>query len=83
MNAEVELKNNKAMTLPEEAVVRFGNSEFVFVELKKGNYEMMEVQTGGKEKGYVEIINSENLKNRPIVVTGAYSLLMKLKNTEE
>ena len=83
MNAEVELKNNKAMTLPEEAVVRFGNSEFVFVELKKGNYEMMEVQTGGKEKGYVEIINSENFKNRPIVVTGAYSLLMKLKNTEE
>ncbi len=83
MNAEVELKNNKAMTLPEEAVVRFGNSEFVFVEVKKGNYEMMEVQTGGKEKGYVEIINSENLKNRPIVVRGAYSLLMKLKNTEE
>ncbi len=83
MNAEVELKNKQAMTLPEEAVVRFGNSEFVFVELKKGNYEMMEVQTGGKEKGYVEIINSENLKNRPIVIKGAYSLLMKLKNTEE
>lgn len=83
MNAEVELKNNKAMALPEEAVVHFGNSDFIFVELKKGKFEMIEVKIGGKENGYVEIINSQNLKNQAIVVKGAYSLLMKLKNSEE
>ena len=83
MNAEIELKNNKALAIPEEAIVRFGDSEFIFVELKKGQFEMIEVQTGGKENGFIEIINSENLKNQSIVVKGTYSLLMKLKNSEE
>jgi cobalt-zinc-cadmium efflux system membrane fusion protein len=83
MNAEVELKNNKTLVLPEEAVVRFGNSEFIFVELKKGQFEMIEVITGVKENGYIEITNSENLKNQSIVIKGTYSLLMKLKNSEE
>lgn len=83
MNAEVALKSTKAKTVPDESVVRFGNSEYVFVKLKKHEFEMIEVETGSREKGFVEIINSEKLKNQPIVVKGAYSLLMKLKNTEE
>jgi len=82
MNAEVELKNVKAKTISEEAVVRFGNSEYVFVELKKNLFEMIEVKTGAKENGFVEIINSDKLNKQPIVVKGAYSLLMKLKNSE-
>ena len=83
MNAEIELKNVNAVTVPEEALVRFGNFEYVFVELKKNHFEMIEVKTGAKENGFVEIINSEKLNNQPVVIKGAYSLLMKLKNTEE
>ena len=44
---------------------------------------MIEVKTGAKENGFVEIVNNEKLNNQPIVVKGAYSLLMKLKNSEE
>ncbi len=83
MNAEIELKNVNAVTVPEEALVRFGNFEYVFVELKKNHFEMIKVTTGAKENGYVEITNSGKLTNQPVVLKGAYSLLMKLKNTEE
>lgn len=83
MNAEIQLKNSKVMTVPEDAVVRFGNFEYVFVELKKNEYEMIEVKTGKREKGFVEIVNYDKLNSQPVVVEGAYSLLMKLKNTEE
>ena len=83
MNAEIELKNVNAITVPEESVVRFGNFEYIFVELKKNQFEMIEVKTGAKENGFVEIVNNEKLNNQLIVVKGAYSLLMKLKNSEE
>jgi cobalt-zinc-cadmium efflux system membrane fusion protein len=83
MNAEIELKNINAITVPEESVVRFGNFEYIFVELKKNQFEMIEIKTGAKENGYVEILNNEKLDNQHIVIKGAYSLLMKLKNSEE
>ena len=83
MNAEIELKNVNAVTVPEEALVRYGNFEYVFVELKKNHFEMIEVKTGAKENGFVEIKNSEKLNNQPIVTKGSYSLLMKLKNTDD
>ena len=83
MNAEVELNSVKAKVLPVEAVIRFGNAEFVFVELEKNKFEMLKVQTGISENGSVEILNSDSLENKNIVLKGAYSLLMKLKNQEE
>jgi cobalt-zinc-cadmium efflux system membrane fusion protein len=83
MNAEIELKNSKALTLPEEALVRFGDTEYIFIELKEGEFEMREVTIGGRQEGFVEVINSNQFQSLPIVVKGAYSLLMTLKNTEE
>jgi cobalt-zinc-cadmium efflux system membrane fusion protein len=83
MNAEIELKNSNALTLPEEALVRFGDKEYIFVELKKGEFEMRDVKVGGRQEGFVEIMNSDQFQNQSIVLNGAYSLLMKLKNTEE
>ncbi len=83
MNAEVELNSVKAKVLPVEAVIRFGNAEFVFVVLEKNKFEMLKVQTGISENGSVEILNSDFLENKNIVLKGAYSLLMKLKNQEE
>lgn len=83
MNAEVELNNIKANTLPEEAVVRFGNTEYIFVEIENNHFEMIQVETGVREKGVIEILNSKLISNRRVVLKGAYSLLMKLKNQEE
>lgn len=83
MNAEIELENKMAHTISENALIRFENKEYVFIEVSKLKFEMVQVNVGVKENGRVEILNFEKLKGLPIVSTGAYSLLMTLKNSEE
>lgn len=80
MNAEVDIITNNAFVLNEESVVNFENKNYVFTEVGKGSYEMIEVKTGFTENGFIEILNSETLNNKPVVTKGAYSLLMGLKN---
>lgn len=83
MNAEIELKNKKAHTISEDAVLRYGNKDYVFVSLTKSTFQLIPVTVGARENGSVEIVNFEELKGQSIVTKGAYSLLMKLKNTDE
>ena len=83
MNAEVELKNKSAHTIAENAILRYANQDYVFIQINKTNFEMLPVKVGAKENGLVEIENYADLNDFPVVVNGAYSLLMKLKNTEE
>ncbi len=83
MNAEVELKNKRAHTISENAILRYENKDFVFIQINKTTFEMIAVKVGAKENGFVEIENYTYLNQFPVVINGAYSLLMKLKNTEE
>ena len=83
MNAEIELKNKMAHTILENAILHYGNKEYVFIELSNLKYEMVEVNIGASENGKVEILNFEALKGNSIVTSGAYSLLMTLKNTDQ
>lgn len=83
MNAIIELSGGNATVLPDDAIVRFENKHFVFVEKGDKQYEMQEVQIGNAENGFTEIIDAEKLENKNIVVKGAYNLLMVLKNTDE
>ena len=83
MNAEVELKNKSAQTISENAILRYANQDYVFIQVNKTNFEMIPVKVGAKENGLVEIENYPDVNNFPIVVNGAYSLLMKLKNTDQ
>lgn len=83
MNAEIEVSTHNANVLPEEAIVRFENKHYVFVEKGKQTFEMKEVQTGNAENNLVEIINAEQFDNENIVVKNAYTLLMALKNESE
>ncbi|MCC2600702.1 efflux RND transporter periplasmic adaptor subunit [Sphingobacterium sp. FBM7-1] len=83
MNAEIEVSTHNANVLPEEAIVRFENKHYVFVEKRKQAFEMKEVQTGNAENNLIEIINAEQFGNENIVVKNAYTLLMALKNESE
>lgn len=83
MNAELEVVTTNAFVITEEAIVNFENKSYVFIDNGKGNYEMKEIKTGLTENGFTEITNSETLNNKPIVIKGAYSLLMSLKNTAD
>jgi cobalt-zinc-cadmium efflux system membrane fusion protein len=44
---------------------------------------MVEVLTGEKDAGFIALKNPDKLMGKSIVVKGAYTLLMKLKNKEE
>lgn len=83
MNAIIELKNKKAWVLPEEAIVRYEGNDYIFIENKPGNYDMVEITAGTKENGFTEVLVTEPLTTESIVLKGAYTLLMSLKNKAE
>ena len=85
MNAEIEIGNSNDYVVPEEAIVRYGDKQFIFVVIANSEYEMIEVTTGDSQNGIVAIIQAKgiDLKNTAIVTKNAYTLLMMLKNTAE
>ena len=83
MNADVELKNNNVLVINENAVVNFNGKYYIFVQMKNAAYKMEEIEIGISENGFIEIKKSEDLKEKLIVVKGAYTLLMAFKNNDE
>ena len=83
MNAEVEINSNDAKVLPDDAIVRFENANYAFVAKNKNTFEMVEVKLGNTENGYTEVKMDEAFYKSNIVTTGAYNLLMHLKNKTE
>lgn len=83
MNGEIDIKATEANALPNDAIVRFENKQFVFIQDAEKKFKMIEVQPGNSENGYTELENADNLKNEFFVIKGAYNLLMALKNTSD
>jgi len=80
MTADIAIKSNNARVLPDDAIIRFENKQYSFIQKGKNQFEMVEVKTGNSENGFTEIIIDEKLLNETFVFKGAYNLLMKLKN---
>ncbi|TKC01718.1 efflux RND transporter periplasmic adaptor subunit [Pedobacter cryotolerans] len=83
MNAEVQIKANNSFVLPEDAVVSFENKNYAFVKKSAKEFEMISVQTGVVENGFIEVLNGKQLANQTFVQKGAYTLLMTIKNKAE
>jgi cobalt-zinc-cadmium efflux system membrane fusion protein len=83
MNAIIESEAEMAEVIEESAIVSYAGKSYCFIELHKGAYKMVEVQTGLKQNSLLELLNPEAVKGFPVVTKGAYTLLMKLKNVEE
>jgi len=83
MNAEVDVKTEKALVVPEGAVVRWQNQNYVFVEAGNGAFNMAPVELGIAQDGQQQIIPAEDLGGKNVVLQNAYTLLMKLKNSAE
>lgn len=83
MNAEIETSTSFSNAVPEESIVNFEGKDFVFVEEKKQTYRLTPVTLGETENGFIQILNFNDFNNKKIVTKNAYTLLMKLKNTEE
>lgn len=85
MNAEIEVKNNKAFVLPSDAIVRFEAKQYVYKVKGNNQYEMIEVIVGESEEGFTAITLPEksDFVSDNFVTKGAYSLLMMMKNKAE
>ena len=84
INATLEVAATDLWSVPEDAVARFGNKEFIFESTGKGEFNMLEVKTGIRQKGFVELVGDPALwQDKQIVLHNAYTLLGKLKNTAE
>ncbi len=85
MNAQVEVKSQNALAVPNDAVLRWQNEHFVFADKSNGNYELCKVKLGNSENGYQEIIADGNmdLTTQKLVLKNAYSILMQMKNSSE
>jgi membrane fusion protein, heavy metal efflux system len=89
VKAVIETGNNLVDALPEDAVVQSEGKNFIFIlktkDKEESQFEMKEVVTGVRENGFVEIELPEELKvdNLNIVREGAYSLLSKMKNSDD
>jgi cobalt-zinc-cadmium efflux system membrane fusion protein len=83
MNADIETKRSNVSAIPEAAVVNFEGADYIFMAENKNHFTLVPVKTGSKENGFLEIINGNSLKEKQIVVKGAYALLMKMKNKSD
>lgn len=85
MNAEVEVGTNNAFVIPNEGLVRFEGKQYVFSQIEPKKFEMQEVTTQNNENGFTQITfaDSSGIRDKTFVLKGAYTLLMKMKNTEE
>ena len=83
MNAILDVVSENRMAVPEDAVVSFEGKSYVFAEAGENTFEMLNVSTGITQDGYLEITDATRIASRKIVLKGAYTLLMALKNKSE
>jgi cobalt-zinc-cadmium efflux system membrane fusion protein len=80
MNAEVRVKSNQVDALPSDAIVAYQGKQYVFIAREKNVFDMVEVKTGDTQDGYTAVTGGNELGTQAVVVKGAYTLLMELKN---
>lgn len=91
LSALVETSGALVSALPNEAIVDHQGRKYIFVVSDKvghpdgedRHFAMVEVQTLSSELGFTEVVVPDSLARAEIVVKGAYSILSKMKNSEE
>jgi cobalt-zinc-cadmium efflux system membrane fusion protein len=84
VDAEIAVDNKQSSVLPDGALVRYGNQQFVFVMQQQNLVQMLPVKTGISAAGNTEIISGlEKITPGTVVLNNAYKLLGILKNSGE
>jgi len=83
MNVDIASQTAFSKALPEESIVDFKGQNYVFVNESKNTYRMVPITIGESDKGFVKVLNDQDFQKKKVVSKNAYTLLMKLKNTEE
>jgi cobalt-zinc-cadmium efflux system membrane fusion protein len=85
LNAVIITDKAASLTVPEEAIVRFENKQFVFEETDKNTFTMHAVSAGNTDQGRVAIAGGEkeDLSAKKLVIRNTYALLSEMKNKTE
>ncbi len=83
LNAMIETYKRSILGVPETAVVRHAGKEYLFISEGNERFTMTEVTTGKTTEGWTEILNSQAILEKELVIKGAYALLMSLKNKSD
>lgn len=85
MNAEVEIMMKNVASINEDAIVSHDGKDYIFLSKSKIEFALVEIKKGNSENNFTEVnaLDGRDLKNSKIVVKGAYSLLMQMKNKSE
>ena len=94
LSAYVETGGALVPALPDESIIDYNGKKYIFMvseeEHEEGkpqesgqHFAMVEIQTLNRELGFTEIDVPDSLSQAEVVVKGAYSLLSKMKNSEE
>lgn len=82
-SARIETSQIQVSTVPSDGIVLFQNKSYVFVQTQPLQFEMVEIEKGVSEGGFTQVALTEALKEKQIVVKGAYHLVSILRNSEE
>lgn len=83
ITATLHMAADSVPALPEDAIVRTDNKNYIFLDYKD-SYEPLEIKTGTRHNGWVEIITEDKrLKSTPVVTKNAFAVLSKWKNVAE
>lgn len=83
LNARIRVSEAWVTAVPEEAVVRYGDGQFVLEETGKGIFQLQAVETGFRDHGWIEVTGKNELEGKRIIVKNPYPVMAKLKNTSE
>ncbi len=83
VEARIQIDNNKAAALPDEAIISSGEEHYIYLQQGKNQYKQIAVTVGSMDMGYTEVIPLEPIPNAAKIVTkGAYYLLSQLTKGE-
>lgn len=85
IEASIETGRDSLVSVPQQAVVRFGGRPVVFEEMKSGKYHVLPVEILGEEDGFIAIKSAtgEDIHEKKLVSAGAASILGVLINSSE
>lgn len=85
MNAALELAGQKAWIIANEGLVRYQGKEYVFMQVDKNKFELLEVRSHNSTEAYSQIsfVEDREWAECKFVQKGAYTLLMSMKNSED
>lgn len=80
VEAEIITNSESSLALPKDAVIEIGDHYFALVlKQKKDNYifEKVKLEVGRQNEDFVEVLNNSDLKDKDILVDGAFMLLVE------